>query len=70
MWHQEPDGLQFLRPITLSITHSGVDLSLTAFRNMQVRHKAGNKGIKCMSPHSLQSTNSTKRYGRTEQHQS
>ena len=40
MWHQEPDGLLFLRPIMQTVTHSGVDLKL---RNLQVWNKTGNK---------------------------
>ena len=37
----EPDGLQFLKPITLSVKHSAVDLKL---RNVQVWNKTGDKG--------------------------
>ena len=38
----EPDGLQFHRPVTLNVRHSGVDLKRT---NLQVWKKTGNKGM-------------------------
>ena len=43
MVHLEPDGLQFLRPITLTVIHSGVDLKL---RNLQVWNRTGKKGTR------------------------
>ena len=43
----EPDGLQFLRPVTLTVTHSGVDLTLT---NLQVWKKTGGKGMRAFEP--------------------
>ena len=38
----EPDGLQFFRPVTLTVTHPSDDLKL---RNLQVWYKTGNKGM-------------------------
>ena len=37
----EPDGLQFVKPIMLSVKHSAVDLKL---RNLQVWNKTGDNG--------------------------
>ena len=37
----EPDGLQFLRSVTLTVKHSGMDLKL---RHLQVWKKTNNKG--------------------------
>ena len=39
----DPDGLQFRKPVTLTVRHSGVDLKL---RNLQIWNKTQSNGIK------------------------